>query len=208
MNTLWKTVKHNYLVLAGIVICGVLLLVGLGCESKVASLVDSDRLLTRNELSLEIDRIVATAEIRVAELDKQDEFKQALFNIGLNLAAGGTINPVGVVLTLGTILGVGAAGDNTGAGTTYLFDGSTGNLLLTFTNPTPGIFAYLPYFCIACHTHCRPCLPFLALYFARPVAISTFILSCYNPLWCLEVQPVLIGYVVFRVFRYQLLIRR
>ncbi|MCJ8306928.1 MAG: hypothetical protein HRU07_07775 [Nitrosopumilus sp.] len=43
---------------------------------------------------------------------------------------------------------VGAPFDNTGAtstGAAYLFDGTTGNLLLTLNNPTPGDYDYFGY---------------------------------------------------------------
>ena len=55
---------------------------------------------------------MADLELAYADLDKQDLFKQKIFELGVVAAQGGTINPVGAGITLLGILGMGAVGDN------------------------------------------------------------------------------------------------
>ncbi len=83
-----------------------------GCESKVMSITNAPAKVTRAELKIEIDAFLATAEIRYAELDKQDEFKEKIVEFGMVVVEGGTLNPAGVAVGLVGVLGVGAVVDN------------------------------------------------------------------------------------------------
>ena len=83
-----------------------------GCESKVMSIINMPAKVTRSELKIEIDAFLATAEIRYAELDKQDEFKKKVVEFAVIMAEGGTLNPAGVVVGLAAVLGVGGIVDN------------------------------------------------------------------------------------------------
>ena len=123
MSKLWTVIRHNQGLAVSIVLAGILCIWGFGCESKVQSLTRPDHKVTRDELALELgvetalfttelEKLVAKARLREKELDKQDEFKAAILELGLIAAEGGTINPVGAVVTLAGILGVGAVVDN------------------------------------------------------------------------------------------------
>jgi hypothetical protein len=68
--------------------------------------------VTRVQLDAEVDRLVVDIELAIEDLNKQDLFKQKLFEIGMVAAQGGTINPVGAGVTLLGILGIGAVADN------------------------------------------------------------------------------------------------
>lgn len=83
-----------------------------GCESKVMSITNAPAKVTRPELKIEIDAFLATAEIRYAELDKQDEFKEKIVEFGMVVVEGGTLNPAGVAVGLLGVLGIGAVVDN------------------------------------------------------------------------------------------------
>lgn len=83
-----------------------------GCQSEVRSLSGNDTKVSRAELQNELDTYLALAKVRFDQLDKQDEFKQAVFNLGINIAEGGSINPLGMALIFGNIMGIGAAVDN------------------------------------------------------------------------------------------------
>ncbi|MCP5019602.1 MAG: hypothetical protein GY938_30615 [Ketobacter sp.] len=93
-------------------ICLVLGVYLVGCESTVMSPVNPERKVTRVELDAELEHMATLAEIAYADLERQDAFKQKLFEIGLVAAQGGTINPVGAGVTLLGILGIGAVADN------------------------------------------------------------------------------------------------
>jgi hypothetical protein len=107
-----RTVRHyKGTVIAGILCIVVLFYVG-ACESQVQSLIVEDAMVNRAELGLEIEGLVKTAELRTLDLDKQDAIKKKIAEVGLVIAAGGTVNPVGVGVSLAGIMGVGLLVDN------------------------------------------------------------------------------------------------
>jgi len=112
MKKLWTTIRHNQGLVIGSAFCLVALLMFYGCESQVRSLKQPGLLVNRAELKLELDQVVGEFELRIVDLDKQDEFRNALFSIGQSLAAGDAVTPVGIFLVLGNILGLAAVIDN------------------------------------------------------------------------------------------------
>lgn len=104
--------NHERYKIIGGVLCFALAFWFYGCESKVPSLVNPQLKINRVQLQLELDSLIATTEARVANLDRQDAFKTALLQQAVLLAQGGTINPVGLGLTIAAILGIGATVDD------------------------------------------------------------------------------------------------
>jgi len=98
--------------IVAIVLTLVALLWTYGCESTVRPLNGSPVKVTRAELETELNQFIALAEIRFRELDKQDEFKQILFNNAVIFAETGGINPLGVITSLAALFGIGATADN------------------------------------------------------------------------------------------------
>lgn len=112
LNKIKKALRHNQFLTSAAVIVVVLGVWLIGCESKVQSPFNPERDVTRQQLQNEVDKYMADIELAYVDLDKQDLFKQKLFEIGVVAAQGGTINPVGAGITLLGILGVGAVADN------------------------------------------------------------------------------------------------
>ena len=112
MRTLWKAIEHNRFMVIGVILALAACLASFGCESRVRGLCDQSKMVNRQQLGMEVDQLVLLAEQRVEDLGRQDELKQTLFNIGLQVAAGGTVNPLGIITTLGAIIGLGPVGDN------------------------------------------------------------------------------------------------
>ena len=83
-----------------------------GCPSKVPSLSTPSILVTRDQLQIELDTLLASAQAKFAALDKQDEFKQTLFESALVWARTGSLNPIGIITAMAAIAGVGATVDN------------------------------------------------------------------------------------------------
>ncbi|GAH79492.1 unnamed protein product [marine sediment metagenome] len=113
---MWEQIKSLFKRETGeIIAIGICLLCTIwiySCESRVMSLSGDRVKLTRSEIQAELDAYLALAEIRFEQLDQQDAFKETVFNIGINIAEGGTISPIGAALILGNILGIGATVDN------------------------------------------------------------------------------------------------
>ena len=106
-----KVLSHNQFLAVAIVVVICLGIYLVGCESTTISPL-SGKSVTRSELKIENDTYVAKMGLAVEDLDKKDLFKQKFFEIGLALAQGNTINPVGAGVTLLSILGLGAVADN------------------------------------------------------------------------------------------------
>ena len=116
-------VRHNGGLFVAVIICATVVLWSYGCESRTISLVDTNRTVTRTELVLEVSaeqerlqreatELVAHATMGEEDLNRQDALKSAIWNIGLQAATGQAINPLAVITTIGTIIGVGAVVDN------------------------------------------------------------------------------------------------
>lgn len=82
------------------------------CQPQVASMQSPGIKVNRAELQMELEHFIALAEIRFADLQKQNELRQTLFEHTTLWATTGTINPIGVLMSVGTLLGLGAVTDN------------------------------------------------------------------------------------------------
>lgn len=101
-----------YPIALSILLSGIVILYAYGCESKTKSLLEPNLQVTRSELQIELDTLLAKARAGETDLDRQDEIKNMIFNQALVIAQGNQVNPLGVLTTLLSILGVGAIGDD------------------------------------------------------------------------------------------------
>lgn len=143
LHKITNWVDHNRYKALAIIITVAVLVIAIGCESQTASIVTPERTVTRDQLAVEsvtvqadlafrkaeIDKLVAmyNADIEktnqlidqaVADLDRQDEIRAELFELGGSVitgwAAGGvpTEALIGTGLTAFSILfGIGSAAD-------------------------------------------------------------------------------------------------
>ena len=113
---IWKAIKHNSGVAVAVAICISVVVFGFSCESTTKSLTNPEQKVTRSEFNMEIEQEVDRLELAtargIADLDRQDQIKQKLFEVGSVVATGGTVNPIGVATSLLGILGIGAIVDN------------------------------------------------------------------------------------------------
>lgn len=123
MAKIGELIRHNQGVTASVTVVIILLGWAFGCESKVGSMMDPDRQVTRAELALEVKQlsmdpaqdpndVLARAEIKFALLDKDAKIRQQIFDFAALSAASGGVDPAGVVALLFSIIGVGAVIDN------------------------------------------------------------------------------------------------
>lgn len=107
-----KWLKSNLSIIVSVTIAGCLLFYAYGCEPKTKSLIDPTRKVTREEITQELDWLIATSKTAYTDLDKQIEVRNIIFQQGLLIAQGGAVNPVGVITTIMAVLGIGAATDD------------------------------------------------------------------------------------------------
>lgn len=78
-----------------------------GCESHVKSIIEPDKEVTRAELENEVNNIMAIAQTKLIDLDKQDEVRQLILDKAALFATTGTFNPTGL---LNLLISIGAIG--------------------------------------------------------------------------------------------------
>lgn len=98
--------KKHLSLLFIITVTGGLLIYIFGCEPKVTSLINNRKPVTRQELQLELDTIIHTARIRVADLDRQDKLRAIVLQNALVLVQGQPFNPVGLITAVAALYGV------------------------------------------------------------------------------------------------------
>jgi hypothetical protein len=107
MKTVLKFLNDNHwYIIAGLIIFGMAFWT-YGCESRVASLIDSTKQVNRAELQVEIEYVAGIAKTRVTDLDKQDEIKTALFDALTMVSQGGQVNAMGALNLAATIAAIG-----------------------------------------------------------------------------------------------------
>ncbi len=111
-NKITEFLNHERYQVISIGLACVLLLWLFSCESKVRSIANPLEMVGRDQLQAEVAYFLAKVEIRVKDLDRQDELKRLIIEKAVLFAQGGTINPVGLFVALAGILGTGAAVDN------------------------------------------------------------------------------------------------
>jgi len=87
-----------------------LLFWGYGCPPKAQSILHPGKKLTRPELQIELDTIIATIEFRMSDLEEQERIRNLVFKNALVMVDGGTLNPVGVITGLAALYGAMSAG--------------------------------------------------------------------------------------------------
>jgi len=114
-NQIGELIRHNVpLTITICLVAGILIWLG-GCESHTLSLTLPGVKVTRPELKIEYDsemarfeqglaKLQATTLLREQDLDRQDAFKQKLFEIGKAWSETGEVNPIGVATSLLALL--------------------------------------------------------------------------------------------------------
>ncbi len=74
-----------------------ILFYGQGCESKVPSLLDPSRKITRSVLDLELKQLLALSVLRKVSLDRQDSLKRIIAENAIILIEGSPTNPLGIL---------------------------------------------------------------------------------------------------------------
>ena len=112
MKTLIDTIKHNQTLFVSILVCICLVVWGYGCQPETKSPRDHTKKVTRPELDIEIELYAKEVSMAYADLDRQEQIRNAILNAGLAYAKGEGPNILGLISTLSGILGIGAVVDN------------------------------------------------------------------------------------------------
>lgn len=99
-------IVQNWPKTIALIVLTALLFWGYSCQPQVASLLHPEQKVTRPELQIELDSIIATAEYRLSELAKQEAMQDVIFKNALLMAESGTVNPLGIITLLAGLYGV------------------------------------------------------------------------------------------------------
>lgn len=95
-----------------ILILTALLFWGYSCQPEVTSLIYPGKKVGRAELQVELDSIISTAEFRLADLDKQEAFRDIIFNNAMLMVETGALNPVGIITMFAGLYGISRGGSD------------------------------------------------------------------------------------------------
>lgn len=109
---MWLWIKEHLTLLLTILITAGMLFYLYACDVKTTSLTTPNKLVNRQELQLELDQIIGLAQLRMADLDKQEEFRAIILQNALVLVQGQPFNPFGLISAVAAIYGVSQAGRN------------------------------------------------------------------------------------------------
>jgi len=104
--------KQKATLIIPLIVCAGIIWFAYGCEPKTRSLVQPNLKVTGNELSIELETLVRIYNLRIDDLEKQEAFKQWFFNQAAEVVETGQVNPIGVLTSLLSVLGIGVGADN------------------------------------------------------------------------------------------------
>lgn len=107
-----KKLKNKLPIIISGIAAILLLVYAYGCKPTTESLRDPGRKVTREMLALEVNSLLAESKVRIADLDRQLELRNLIFQQTLIVAESGGINPIGLITSLMAIMGIGAAIDD------------------------------------------------------------------------------------------------
>jgi hypothetical protein len=112
MKNIYDFIRHNFGFCLGCFLTPFVLWYAVGCQSQVVSIITPSKMVTRDELLTEVDIVLAQAEQRIRDLDRQDLIRNTIFNSMSELLEGNPTSPAGIALIITNLLGIGAVIDN------------------------------------------------------------------------------------------------
>lgn len=109
---MYKWIKKNWTLSITILVSFGLLFFAFACEPKVPSLISRDKMVNRQELQLELDQLIGLAQLRMINLDKQEELRAIILQNALVLVQGQPLNPVGIITAIAAVYGATQGGKN------------------------------------------------------------------------------------------------
>lgn len=113
---MWDWIMKHRVAVITVCLISILLIYGYGCESRVTSIYNKDVKVTRGELQVELDDILAQVKLKVTDLNRQDAIKAVILQNAVLLIEGGPTNPVGILSAIAAIYGITQGANNVANG--------------------------------------------------------------------------------------------
>ncbi len=104
--------KKNLHLILPVLAAGFLLLYAYGCEPRTGSLLTPGEKVNRRQLLTEFQMLEYRLETSIKNLDQQQRIRDLIFQQGLIIAQTSSVNPIGIVTALLSVLGIGAVADD------------------------------------------------------------------------------------------------
>lgn len=114
MKSIFDLLKRNWPRVVALLLCATLIAWAVGCNPTVPSLTKPGVLVDRGELQLELEYLLATYELRGADLDQQEKLRKMILDNALLIAQAGTFNPFGLLTAIAAFYGAGSAAKDGG----------------------------------------------------------------------------------------------
>lgn len=106
----WLKVNWLKVVVPLVAVCFLIYLQG--CPSRVRSLFDDSKMVTRQELQIEVDTFIAKTDLRFLSLDRQDKLRDIfLKNVILSVQTG-SFDPVSLAIAVAGFYGIASAANS------------------------------------------------------------------------------------------------
>jgi len=109
---MWEWIKNHFSIMLTVLITVGVSIFICACEPKVPSLNNTKRLISRTELQFELDSIISLAQMRMADLNRQEALRNLILQNSLVLIQGQPFNPVGIITGIAALYGITQAGTN------------------------------------------------------------------------------------------------
>lgn len=103
---MWNWIKSKSDIILVIVVTVLFGLFVYSCEPKEPSLLNRGVKITRAELQLELDQLLALADLRMAGFAKQERIRAIILQNALILVQGQPFNPIGILTGIASIYGI------------------------------------------------------------------------------------------------------
>ncbi len=109
---IWRSIRHNPFFCIAFIVLIILLLWIFGCEPTTTSPLDPAARLTRSQLKIEFETYMQRVELANADLTRKEQLRDLLINQAFIIAEAGTVNPIALLTSAFSILGIGSVLDN------------------------------------------------------------------------------------------------
>ena len=82
------------------------------CEPQTTSIINPTQKVTSEQLTNEINYLVAQTETKIADLEKKKAFRDSILRETVKLTTSGNLNVMGIMTNIAAIVGLGATIDN------------------------------------------------------------------------------------------------
>jgi len=103
---MWKWIKAKSDLILIVVVTVLFGLFAYACEPKEPSLLNRGVKVTRAEFEVELNQLLALADLRIVGYEKQERIRAIILQNAMVLVQGQPVNPIGILTGIASIYGI------------------------------------------------------------------------------------------------------